>query len=155
MTFILAVISSTVGSLIGSFVSYYAGAYGGKPFVSRFGKYLLLDMHDLEMTERFFAKYGEGTVFVSRFIPVVRHVISIPAGIGRMNQWKFLRIRWWALRRGIAYCCVLAMNLGPLAEVLKYTGLLDAVVIAVLLVLAALFVHRHMSKKEGRSRRGR
>ena len=89
LSFGLVVLFATIGSLIGSFISYYAGAYGGKPFIKRFGKYFFLDLHDLEITEKFFKKYGEGTVFVSRFIPVIRHLISIPAGVGRMNPAKF------------------------------------------------------------------
>jgi membrane protein DedA with SNARE-associated domain len=80
---------STFGSIVGSVVSYYLGYYGGKPVVLKFGKYLLLDKGHLEMTEKFFAKYGEKTIFVCRFIPVVRHFISIPAGIGKMNLTKF------------------------------------------------------------------
>lgn len=88
-TFLGAIFFSTVGSIIGSLISYYAGAWGGRPFVKRYGKYVLLDMHHLEQTERFFSKYGDKTIFVSRFIPVVRHLISIPAGVGRMNIIKF------------------------------------------------------------------
>jgi len=88
--FLALCIVSTLGSITGSTISYYVGLYGGKPFVSKFGKYLLLDNHHLEMTENFFNKYGERTIFISRFIPIVRHLISIPAGVGRMNIAKFL-----------------------------------------------------------------
>jgi len=80
---------STLGSIIGSLVSYFMGSWGGRPFVKRFGKYLLLDLHHLEMTEKFFAKYGQKAIFISRFVPVVRHLISIPAGVGRMPLIKF------------------------------------------------------------------
>lgn len=80
---------STLGSLIGSLLSYYMGYFGGRPVVERFGKYLLLDLHHLEWTEHFFNKYGEITIFISRFIPVVRHLISIPAGMGKMGLLSF------------------------------------------------------------------
>ena len=83
-------IASTMGSIIGSTASYYIGLFGGKPLVKKFGKYLLLDEHHLELTEKFFAKYGEPAVFISRFVPIVRHLISIPAGVGKMNMVKFL-----------------------------------------------------------------
>lgn len=80
---------STVGSLIGSLLSYAIGAYGGRLVLDRWGKYLMLNHHHLELTETFFQKYGERTIFISRFIPIVRHLISIPAGMGKMNIVTF------------------------------------------------------------------
>ena len=84
-----AILASSIGSMIGSWLSYAMGYYGGRPFVLKIGKYLLLNVHHLEWAEKFFTKYGGGTIFVSRFIPVVRHLISIPAGAGKMNLIKF------------------------------------------------------------------
>ena len=80
---------STLGSIIGSLISYYVGVWGGRSIVLKYGKYLLLDKHHLELTEKFFEKKGDATIFICRFIPVVRHLISIPAGIARMNIFKF------------------------------------------------------------------
>lgn len=86
-----AVLATSLGSLAGSLVSYVMGYYGGRPFVLKVGKYLLLDKHDLEMTERFFHRTGGvWTLFICRFIPVVRHLVSIPAGIGKMRFWPFV-----------------------------------------------------------------
>ncbi len=89
-TFLGVILSSTLGSLIGSWLSYEAGKYGGRPLVEKYGKYLFLNRHHLDWTENFFKKYGDKTVFVSRFIPIVRHLISIPAGMGEMNRKKFV-----------------------------------------------------------------
>ena len=89
-TFTGVIIASTLGSIVGSLLSYAMGFYGGKPFIKRFGKYLLLDVHDLEITEKFFAKRGELTIFIARFVPVIRHLISIPAGLGKMRLGKFI-----------------------------------------------------------------
>jgi membrane protein DedA with SNARE-associated domain len=87
----LAILATTIGSLTGSLLSYYMGYFGGKPLVLKVGKYLLLNRHDLEMTERYFhARRGTLTIFISRFIPVVRHFVSIPAGIGKMPVLPFL-----------------------------------------------------------------
>lgn len=88
--FIGVVIASSLGSLIGSLISYYLGLYLGIPAIKKFGKYVLLNEEDLEKAERWFEKGGEKTIFISRFIPVVRHFISIPAGVARMNPKKFL-----------------------------------------------------------------
>ena len=85
-----AVLATSFGSLLGSLLSYAMGYYGGKPFVVAFGKYLLLNLHDLERAERFFhARRGAWTIFLARFVPVVRHLISIPAGTGRMPLLPF------------------------------------------------------------------
>ncbi|MBN1505054.1 MAG: DedA family protein [Candidatus Eisenbacteria bacterium] len=88
-TFFWVGVWSTLGSLVGSWLSYAMGYYGGRPFVTRFGRYLLLNLHDLEVTERFFQRRGPMTIFIARFIPVVRHLISIPAGVGKMNLLRF------------------------------------------------------------------
>jgi membrane protein DedA with SNARE-associated domain len=87
----LAILVTSIGSVGGSLASYWMGYYGGKPVVLRVGKYLLLDPHDLELTEKFFHRSsGTLTIFASRFIPVVRHLISIPAGMGRMPLLSFV-----------------------------------------------------------------
>lgn len=82
-------IINSVAALVGSGVCYFIGAKGGKPFLERYGKFFLLRKHDLEKTERVFAKHGKWVVLIGRFIPVVRHIISIPAGIARMPLRTF------------------------------------------------------------------
>jgi membrane protein DedA with SNARE-associated domain len=77
--------------MIGSGLSYAMGYYGGKPLVLKVGKYLMLNQHDLAKTEQFFHRnQGIWTIFIARFIPVVRHFISIPAGIGKMPLLPFM-----------------------------------------------------------------
>jgi membrane protein DedA with SNARE-associated domain len=88
-TYAGVIIASTIGSIVGSLISYWIGVYGGRPFIEKFGKYFLLDKKALQAGEKYFTKHGDWTIFVCRFIPVVRHLISIPAGFGRMNIWKF------------------------------------------------------------------
>lgn len=85
-----AVLATSLGSFLGSYLSYLMGYYGGRPFVLKVGRYLLLDVEDLERTERFFQGHKSAwTLFACRFIPVVRHLVSIPAGIGKMRFWPF------------------------------------------------------------------
>lgn len=87
----LALLATSAGSLAGSLASYWMGYYGGKPLVLKVGKYLLLNRHDLEMTERYFQRrQGLYTVFAARFIPVIRHFSSIAAGMGRMRLLPFM-----------------------------------------------------------------
>lgn len=86
-----AIIATSLGSLIGSLLSYAMGYYGGKPLVLSLGKYLFLNPHDLEHAEIFFRRrQGAWTIFIARFVPVIRHLISIPAGVGRMPLLPFV-----------------------------------------------------------------
>jgi membrane protein DedA with SNARE-associated domain len=88
-----AIICTSLGSIAGSVLSYALGYYGGKPLVLKVGKYLLLNRRDLERTEQFFhRRAGLLTIFIARFIPVVRHFISIPAGIGNTPMLPFLAV---------------------------------------------------------------
>ncbi len=82
-------LAGAVGNVLGSLAAYYAGVWGGRPFVERYGRYVLISRRDLDMADRWFAKYGEAAVFISRMLPVVRTFISLPAGIARMNVPRF------------------------------------------------------------------
>lgn len=143
-TFLEVAFYSTLGSIIGSLVSYYAGLYGGRPLIEKYGRFLLLNGHHLEQTERFFSRFGDKTIFVSRFIPVVRHLISIPAGVGRMNVLKFLfytlvgACLWNMFLAYVGY--VLKNNW---SVVLQYTSLIDVLVIAAMVAAAAYVVYRY------------
>jgi membrane protein DedA with SNARE-associated domain len=83
-------LAGAVGNVIGSIAAYYVGVRGGRPFVERYGPYILLSRRDLDTADRWFAKYGEAAVFFSRLLPVVRTFISRPAGIARMNFPRFV-----------------------------------------------------------------
>jgi membrane protein DedA with SNARE-associated domain len=80
---VILVINSTA-AMLGSGISYWIGVVGGKPFLVKYGKYFLVRQHDVARTEAFFAKHGKATILIGRFLPVIRHVISVPAGIARM-----------------------------------------------------------------------
>jgi len=84
-----AVTAGVLGNLLGSWLAYAVGLYGGRPFVDRYGKYVLLSHHKLEIAERWFARYGAPAVFFSRVLPIVRTFISLPAGAAKMPFWKF------------------------------------------------------------------
>lgn len=85
----IAIMATSLGSIIGSLISYYMGYYGGRPLILKVGKYLYLDKEHLEWTEKWFARHGFITIFIGRFVPVVRHLISIPAGVGKMPLLPF------------------------------------------------------------------
>jgi len=138
-TLIGILVASTLGSLIGSLISYYVGALWGEAIIKHWGKYVLLNEHHLAATHRFFATYGDKTVFISRFIPVVRHLISIPAGLGGMRPSKFIvytaagALLWNGFLAWVGY------RLGSHWEIIhKYSTVLD-IVLALLLVGAAVY----------------
>jgi membrane protein DedA with SNARE-associated domain len=87
---LLAGLLGALGNTIGSIVAYYIGAWGGRPLLERYGRYVLISHHDLDRADRFFARRGELAVFVSRLLPVVRTFISFPAGISRMRIGVFI-----------------------------------------------------------------
>ena len=83
-------IVATIGNTLGSLIAYAIGAWGGRPFLERYGKYLLIRPHEIELAEHFFAAYGAATAFFSRLLPIVRTFISFPAGVARMPIVTFI-----------------------------------------------------------------
>jgi len=83
-------IVATIGNTLGSLIAYAIGAYGGRPFLERYGRYLLIRPHEIELADRFFEKYGNATVFIGRLLPIVRTFFSFPAGVARMPIGPFI-----------------------------------------------------------------
>jgi membrane protein DedA with SNARE-associated domain len=137
---------ATVGALgcnVGSAVAYAVGAYGGRPLVERYGSYILLSHRELEWADRFFARHGSATVFISRLLPVIRTFIALPAGIARMPQLRFHIYTFagsWPWCLGLAW---IGMKLGerwdsdPRLKIWFHR--FDAVILLGLVAAAALF----------------
>jgi len=151
MSFWPIIIFSTLGSILGSFISYAIGKYGGRPFVLRFGKYLLLNEHHLESTERFFQRFGEKAIFFSRFIPVVRHFISIPAGVGNMRIGKFTV--YTVIGAGMWNACLayIGFKLGEEWErVRSYGEVIDIILVVLIVAALAYFITKRVKEIRGR-----
>jgi membrane protein DedA with SNARE-associated domain len=88
--FWIVVIIATIGNTVGSVIGYAIGAWGGRPFLERYGRYLLIRPHEIALADRFFQRYGAATAFFSRLLPIVRTFISFPAGVARMPLGKFI-----------------------------------------------------------------
>lgn len=84
-----AIIAGTIGGTLAQLFLYWAGYFGGRPFLEKYGKYVLIKEKQIDLSEQWFKKYGVGVIFFARFIPIVRHAISIPAGIAKMSATKF------------------------------------------------------------------
>lgn len=85
----LVATAGAIGCNLGSFIAYWIGAKGGRPLVEKYGRWVLMSHHDLDLMTRFFDRYGSITVLIARLLPVVRTFIAFPAGIARMNQARF------------------------------------------------------------------
>jgi len=82
--------AGALGCLLGSTAAYWVGLYGGRPLVEKYGRYVLIRQQDLDLADRWFARYGDWAIFFSRLLPVVRTFISFPAGVARMNFPRFV-----------------------------------------------------------------
>jgi membrane protein DedA with SNARE-associated domain len=148
-TFSLPVILiiNTTAALLGSAISYWIGAAGGKPLLLKYGKFALIRKHDIEMTERYFANHGRSTILVARFLPIIRHIISVPAGIARMPLVPFFTQTFIGSTIWGSVLILLGYHFGDAfletAKQVKHVDLIIGVVIlAVLLALAIRFVLR-------------
>jgi membrane protein DedA with SNARE-associated domain len=105
----IVLLCGTAGSVIGALANYWVAQLLGRAFVRRFGRYVLLSERSLERAERYFAIHGEISTLVGRLLPVIRHLISIPAGIARMPLSRFVTytavgaFAWCAVLTGIGY----------------------------------------------------
>ena len=141
-------LAGAVGNVVGSVVAYYAGVWGGRPFVERYGPYVLVSRKDLETADRWFARYGEAAVFFSRMLPVVRTFISLPAGIARMNFPRFVLFTFLG---ALPWCYLLAyigVKMGQEWEHLRdYFHQFDIVIGLFLAVAVGYFLWSHWPRR--------
>jgi len=149
----LVIIFSTLGSLAGSLIGYWIGRKYSKSFIKKFGKYLLIEVEHLKKAEKWFKKYGNKTIFFSRFIPGVRHVISVPAGTAKMSLKKFSILTligagiWNSFLLWLGY--VLEKNW---QIVYSYTKIIDMLVIAIIFLLIIYYAYKIMQKNSLRAK---
>jgi membrane protein DedA with SNARE-associated domain len=106
-------VAGALGCVVGSLVAYAVGAVGGRPAIERWGRWLLISPHELEIADRWFARWGGQTVFWARLLPVVRTFIAFPAGVARMRLWPFV---WLTFAGSLPWCLALAYAGLRLAE---------------------------------------
>ena len=135
-------LAGALGCNLGSLVAYYVGLVGGRPLVEKYGRYVLVTHHDLEMADRFFARYGDWAVFLARLLPVIRTFIAFPAGVARMN---FLRFNIYTFLGSFPWCWGLAfvgLKLGERWPTLRtYFHRFDALIGIMLVIGAAGFIY--------------
>ena len=146
------VLAGALGSWLGATAMYWTTRWAGRPLVLKFGKYFLVPPEKVEKAERWAAAYGNFGIFASRLLPVVRHLIGIPAGIVRMNYWKF---SLWTIVGSGLWCTVLCwLGIQAGQDEALMNGELHSITLWAASILAALgvvywfFVHRHMQAEK-------
>jgi membrane protein DedA with SNARE-associated domain len=135
-----------VGCTVGSVVNYALGYYGGRPLVEKYGKYIMINRGDLERADRWFARWGDWTAFLSRLLPIVRTFISFPAGVARIRFWSFTVLTFVG---SFIWCGALALggwafgaNWEELRAIMRP---FDIPIAIVLLAGFAYYVYRHVT----------
>ena len=140
--------AGAIGCNLGSLVAYEVGFHGGRPLVERYGRWILLGRRDLDLADRFFARWGYLAVFIARLLPVIRTFIALPAGIARMPRGRF---HIYTFLGSWPWCFALAwfgMKLGENWRGLgKYLHKLDAVILVVLVGGIVWFVWTHWQNR--------
>ncbi len=141
----LASLAGALGCAVGSAVAYYAGMYGGRPFLEKYGKYVLIRRKDIDRADAWFARWGYATVFFSRLLPVIRTFISFPAGVARMPFGRFLL---YSFVGSVPWCYFLAyvgiLVGGNLEKLRKYFHGADALIGVLIVAGVAYFIWHHL-----------
>lgn len=149
MNFWAALLASSLGSIFGSVLSYYMGLYGGRAFVLKYGKYLLVEEWHLKWTENWFSRQGDKTILISRFIPVVRHLISVPAGMAKMSMQKFLMYTLIGASIWNFILLYAGLKLGShWDKIHKYSKQLDYIFVAVIILFVVYYFWKHSKRKK-------
>ena len=141
-------LAGAIGCTLGSALAYAAGAYGGREFILKYGRYALITPHEVAWADRWFARYGMAATFTSRLLPVIRTFISLPAGVARIPFGRFL---FYAFLGSLPWSWVLAYAGMLLGEHWDRVGgvlhSLDIVIAVVLVAGACWFLWRHWPRR--------
>lgn len=148
---LLAGVYGALGCTLGSIVAYIVGLWGGRTFLEKYGRYVLISHHDLVLADRWFNKSGSWAIFISRLLPVIRTFISLPAGIARMNLIKFLI---YTFIGSFIWCAGLAYGGYQLGEHWEQIRILmrpfDPIIGALIIILIAYFFYRRIKHLKAR-----
>nr|WP_200889564.1 DedA family protein [Cohnella kolymensis] len=149
ISFTIAVMCGTIGAVLQQWLLYAIGRFGGRPFLDRFGKYLHLKSKHIDIAERWFDKYGPIIVFTGRFVPVMRQVVSIPAGMARMNLWQFTYLTILASIPWSILFVWLGSTLGENWETIgeKAAPYVQPIILGAIALLIVFFLYQYLRKR--------
>jgi len=151
LNFWLVVLAGTFGCLAGSLFAYGVGYYGGRPLLEKYGRYVMITKHDIDRADRWFSNYGTSVVFFARLLPIVRAVISLPAGIAEMDLKKFVV---YSFIGSIPYCIALTY-MGVIMgnnwnTIENYWVYVDIAMVVGIIAVIAYVCHKIFVKKDAR-----
>ena len=149
MNMAVVILCGTIGSLLGAYANYYAAHYLGRPLLLKYGKYVWITEEKFAKVETFFKEHGEVSTFIGRLLPVVRHLISLPAGLAGMNHWKFSLYTILGAGLWVTILSYIGYFIGRNQElIMKYShqALIGAVLLSVL--IAVVYIWNHRRKKQ-------
>lgn len=149
MSMTMVILLGIAGSLAGALLNYYLAVWLGRPFLERFGKYLLLTPEKLERVDRFFTKHGEISTFIGRLITVVRQYISFPAGLARMHLGKFLFFTGLGAGLWVTVLTIIGYVAAGNEDLIKtYSREATLGLVALCILVLGLYIYRHRRKKQ-------
>lgn len=144
----LAILTGTLGSLVGAYANYYAAHWLGRPLILKYGKYVWITEEKFAKVEIFFHKHGEISTFIGRLLPVVRHLISLPAGLAGMHHGKFAFYTTAGAFFWVTILTWLGYFIGQNQElIMRYSHQALIWVILFSVALVAVYVRRHKRKQ--------
>lgn len=151
MNMAVAILCGTAGSLVGAYANYFAAHYLGRPLVLKYGKYVMISEQKFARVEKYFRDHGEISTFIGRLLPVVRHLISIPAGLAGMNHVKFSLYTLFGAGIWVTVLTYIGYFIGANHElVMQYShqALIGVVIASVVIIY--FYVRAHKKKQAAR-----
>lgn len=151
----LVILSGTLGSLVGAYANYFVARWLGRPLVIKYGRYVWITEEHFNKVETFFLSHGEISTFIGRLLPVIRHLISIPAGIARMNHWRFSLYTTVGAGIWVSILSWIGYFIGQNEELItEYSREAVVGVILFSVLLGGIYVARHRRKLRGQDEIG-
>jgi membrane protein DedA with SNARE-associated domain len=150
MDMTLVILSGTLGSLAGAYANYFVASWLGRGLLIKYGHKVFIREAHIDRVERFFLKHGEVSTFIGRLLPVIRHLISIPAGLARMNHWRFTLYTLAGAGLWVATLSWLGYLIGAQKELIQqyaHEAVMGAIALSILIAITYMLMYRRQLKR--------
>lgn len=150
MDMTLVILSGTLGSLAGAYANYFVASWLGRGLLITYGHKVFIREAHIDRVERFFLKHGEVSTFIGRLLPVIRHLISIPAGLARMNHWRFTLYTLAGAGLWVATLSWLGYLIGAQKELIQqyaHEAVMGAIALSIVIAITYMLMYRRQLKR--------